>query len=213
MATKKAAKKTAKKTSQATTAPKSGAAKAAAKKPEAKASAAPASPALSQGAAEERRQSELYAQAVEAFQAGNFKRALGQFETVAEGPDSGLRHRANVHVRICRQRIGSDSIELSSPEDHYNYAVKLINDRRLDDAEQHLDKALKKASGAGHVHYAKAVIAALRRNGDEAFRSLSRAIDLDPKHRLLARRDPDMAGVRDDARIAELLQNDGARAD
>ncbi|MCB1020025.1 MAG: hypothetical protein KDC27_08855 [Acidobacteria bacterium] len=206
MATKKAAKKTAKKTPPAPPAE-------AAKKPAAKAQPAAKPSALPANASEERRQSDLYAQAVQAFQSGNLKRALTQFETVAEGPDSGLRHRANVHIRICRQRIGSDSIELSSPEDYYNYAVKLINDRRLDEAEQHLDKALKKASSAAHVHYAKALIAALRRNGEEAFRSLSRAIELDPKHRLLARRDPDMAGVRDDARIADLLQSDGAGAD
>ena len=170
-------------------------------------------PAMPESAAAERRQAEVYAHAVEAFQAGKFKRAIGQFETVADGPDAGLRHRAQVHIRICRQRTGAGGVELSTPEDHYNYAVKLINDRRLDEADQHLDKALKKASKAGHVHYAKALVAALRRDGDDAFRSLSRAIDLDPKHRLLARRDPDMAGIRDDERIVELLQSDGAGTD
>ena len=160
------------------------------------------------GSISERQQAEIYAQAVEAFQAGKYKRALGQFETVADGPDAGLRHRAHVHIRICRQRTESDTVELRTAEDYYNYAVKLINDRRLEDADRHLDQALKKAAGAGHIHYAKALVAALRRNGDEAYRSLSRAIELDPKHRLLARRDPDMAGVRDHERIATLLQGD-----
>ena len=170
-------------------------------------------PPARNGSSAERQQAELYAVAVEAFQAGKFKRAIDQFEAVAAGPDAGLRHRAQVHIRICRQRTESDTVELATAEDYYNYAIKLINDRRLDEADKHLDQALKKASGAGYVHYAKAIVAALRRNGDDAFRSLSRAIDLDPKHRLLARRDPDMAGVRDDARIADLLQGDVSGAD
>ena len=161
----------------------------------------------------ERLQAEAYAKAVETFQAGKLKRALALFETVAEGPDAGLRHRANVHIQICRRRTQSDTVELKTADDYYNYAVKLINDRRLDEAETHLDKALKKAARAGYVHYAKALIAALRKNGDDSYRSLSRAIELDPKHRLQARRDPDMAAVREDERIAELLQGDAAAGD
>jgi tetratricopeptide (TPR) repeat protein len=215
---KKAAAKTAKKAAKtATSAVARPAAKAAAKtapkpKPAAKRPAAGKTSAVPASSAE-RQQAELYASAVEAFQAGKFKRAMEQFELVAEGPDAGLRHRAQVHVRICRQRTQSDKVELASVDDYYNYAVKLINDRRLDEAETHLNQALKKASGAGHVHYAKAVVAALRRESDAAFRSLSRAIELDPRNRLLARRDPDLAGVRDNAQIADLLQGDGSGSD
>ena len=161
----------------------------------------------------ERLQAEVYAKAVESFQAGRIKRALGYFETVAEGPDSGLRHRAHVHIKICRRRTESDTIELKTAEDHYNYSVKLINDRRLEEADKHLDKALKKATGAGYIHYAKAVVAALNDDKDRVHKSLNRAIELDPKHRLQARRDPDMAGIRDDAEIAELLQGDAPAAD
>jgi tetratricopeptide (TPR) repeat protein len=215
-ASAKAAKKAAKTVTAATARP---AAKAAAKpaakpKPAPKAAAAPARTAPSAvGSSAERRQAELYARAVEAFQAGKFKRAVDQFEEVAQGPDASLRHRAQVHIRICRQRTESDTVELASVEDYYNYAVKLINDRRLDEAEKHLDQALKKAAGAAHIHYAKAIVAALRKNGDNAYRSLTRAIELDPRNRLLARRDPDLAGVRDEARIVALLQGDGSGAD
>lgn len=211
----KAAKKTAKTVASTAARPAAkAAAKAAAKPKPAPKPVVPSRPAPAvAGSSAERRQAELYAVAVEAFQAGKFKRALGQFEEVAQGPDASLRHRAQVHIRICRQRTESDTVELASVEDYYNYAVKLINDRRLDEADKHLDQALKKAAGAGHIHYAKAIVAALRKNGDTAYRSLSRAIELDPRNRLLARRDPDLAGVRDEARIVALLQGDGSGAD
>jgi len=167
----------------------------------------------SESANSERRQGEQYALGVEAFQAGKVKRAIDLFEKVTEGPDTGLRHRAHVHIQVCRRQTQSDKVELSTPDDHYNYAVKLINDRRLDEAEEHLDKALKKAAGAGYMHYAKAVVAALRKDKANAYRSLSRAVEIDDKHRIQARRDPDMAAVRDDARIAELMQGDASGAD
>lgn len=224
MAKKKAAKKAAK----AATAPKArpaatkaskppkaakpkAAPKTKAAAPKAKAAASPASsPAV---LSSERRQGELYAEAVETFQAGKLKRALELFEAVAEGPDAGLRHRAHVHIQICRRRTESDTVELKTADDYYNYAVKLINDRRLEEADQHLDQALKKAARAGYMYYAKAVVAALRRSTDDSYRNLSRAVELDPKHRLQARRDPDMATVRDDARIAQLLHGDASAAD
>lgn len=174
----------------------------------------PAKPAAPAGASSsERRQRELYAEAVETFQAGKLKRALELFEAVADGPDAGYRHRAHVHIQICRRRTESDTVELKTADDYYNYAVKLINDRRLEEADRHLDQALKKAARAGYIYYAKAVIAALRRNTEDSFRSLSRAVELDPRHRLQARRDPDMAAVRDDARIAKLLQGNVFAAD
>ena len=161
----------------------------------------------------ERKQAETYVRAVETFQGGKLKRAVSLFETVAEGPDAGLRHRANVHIQICRRRLESDKVVLKTADDYYNFAVKLINDRDLAEARAHLDKALSKASRAGYVHYAKAVVAALSGDRGDAHRSLSRAIDLDPKHRMQARRDPDLAGVRDDAQIAELLHGDTSAAD
>ena len=224
MAKKKAAKKAAKTASapKARPAAKTAAApKKAAKAAKPKATAKPKAasgktakaPPPPQTSSSERRQAEHYAEAVEAFQAGKLKRALTLFDTVAEGPDAGLRHRANVHIQICRSRTESDTVELKTADDYYNYAVQLINDRRLEEAGDNLDKALKKAARAGYVHYAKAVVAALLRDRDESFRSLSRAVELDPKHRLQARRDPDMAGVRDDARIAELLHGDASAGD
>lgn len=205
-----AKKKAAKTAASAAKAPKPRPTAKKAAKPKA---AKPKAAASSGGASAERRQADQYAKAVAAFQAGKIKPALKLFEEVAEGPDSALRHRAHVHVQICRRRTESDTVKLTTADDLYNYAVKLINDRRLEEADQHLDKALKKASRAAHVHYAKAVVGALQRDVAHAYQSLSRAIELDPKHRLHARRDPDIAAVRDDEQIAQLLQGDAPVGD
>jgi tetratricopeptide (TPR) repeat protein len=211
-----AKKKAAKKAAKAAAAPKAQPAAKKVAKPKAtavKKKAAKKAAQASESATSEKLQAEHYSAGVVAFQAGRIKRAIDLFEKVAEGPDAGLRHRAHVHIQICRRRTESDRVELATADDYYNYAVKLINDRRLDEAEEHLDKALKKATRAGYMHYAKAVVAALRNDSENAFRSLRRAVELDDTYRIQARRDPDLASVRDDAQIAELMQGDASGAD
>ena len=132
---------------------------------------------------------------------------------MANGPDPGLRHRAQVYANICRQRTESARLSLKTPEDQYNYAVRLINDRELDEAEKLLTKALKGSKKAGHVHYALALIAALRDDVDGAYEKLAVAIQADPQHRIQAKVDSDFSAVRSDPRIADLLTADDNAAE
>ncbi|MBI1357334.1 MAG: hypothetical protein GC160_23580 [Acidobacteria bacterium] len=159
----------------------------------------------------EEQQLGLYEQALVSFRSADFRKALKLFEAAAQGPEGGLRHRSNVHARICRQRIGSDTVDLKSADDHYNYAIRLINDRRLDEASVHLEKALRAAQKPpAHIHYALAVTAALNDDSEATLASLRRAIEIDPRQRLLARRDPDLGKVVRSPLIADLLAGDGS---
>jgi tetratricopeptide (TPR) repeat protein len=154
---------------------------------------------------------ELFEKAMEAFRAEDFAKALELFEASSDGPDGPLRHRSKVHARICRQRIGSDTVDLKTADDHYNYAIRLINDRRLDEATDHLNKALGLTKRpAAHVHYGLAVVAALQEDAEESYSKLREAIEIDPQQRLIARRDPDFAGISGAAPIAELLAGDAS---
>ena len=161
----------------------------------------------------EEQQLALYERAHEVFRSEDFPLALELFEATARGPDGSLRHRASVHARICRKRIGSDTVELRSAQDHYDYAIRLINDRRLDEAADHLEEALRVAKEPpAHIHYALAVAAALNEDSERTLESLRRAIELDPGQRLLARRDPDLGKVARFRPIAELLAGDGSNS-
>ena len=126
----------------------------------AKKTAAQRSPRRPAGPTPEQKHEKAYTAAVEMFNRGRFAQALKRFNDVAEGPDPGLRHRAQVYANICRQRTESAKLSLKTPEDQYNYAVRLINDRELEEAEKLLVKALKGSKRAGHVQYALALIAA-----------------------------------------------------
>jgi tetratricopeptide (TPR) repeat protein len=192
-------KKTAKKT--ASSKPKAGRAQGLAEGP----------PIAMQAQALKRRpdpQTEAYEKGMSAFHTRDFAKAQKWFKTAIEGEDAALRHNAEVYVRICEQKLAPDATQPRTAEELYNLAVGLINDRQLDQAESHLETAIKKQPGAGHILYALAATAALRGDADKAFEALSKAIRADPANRFLARRDGDLAGVRPDPRISDLLQGD-----
>jgi tetratricopeptide (TPR) repeat protein len=157
----------------------------------------------------ELRQTENYEKAVEYFNARRFSRALPFMEKAADGPNVTLRHRAHVYADICRRQIGDEKVELKTADDNYNYGVKLMNDRRLEEAERYLQRALRLAPKAAHVHYANAVLAALRGNVDAVFGNLKRAIEIDPLNRVLALNDADLGGVLTYPPIAHLLHQGG----
>jgi tetratricopeptide (TPR) repeat protein len=157
----------------------------------------------------ELRQTENYERAVQYFNARKFSRALPFMEKAADGPNVTLRHRAHVYADICRRQIGDEKVELKTADDNYNYGVKLMNDRRLEEAERYLQRALRLAPKAGHVHYANAVLAALRGNVDAVFGNLKRAIEIDPLNRVLALNDADLHSVLTHPPIAHLLHQGG----
>jgi tetratricopeptide (TPR) repeat protein len=157
----------------------------------------------------EERQTSQYDKAVEYFNDRRFDRALSYFEKAAEGPLVEFRHRAKVHAEICRQQRQRNEPKLKTAEEHYNYGVQLMNERRLDEAERHLERALKLEPKAGYLHFAAAVLGALSGNTEASYQSLKRAIQLDPQNRILALRDADLAPVVRQSPFAELLHEEG----
>jgi len=160
----------------------------------------------------EKIQADDYAAAVDLFNRGRYANALKRLQAVEQGPEPGLRHRARVYIKICKQRTESDVVKLKTADDHYNYAIQLMNDRDFDDVDKHLGLALKRASkGAdGHIHYAIGVAAAMRDDSDKALAGLTAAIAADPKHRIQAKVDSDWGELSKDPRFAELTAGEEA---
>lgn len=154
------------------------------------------------------RQAQAYEKAVGFFNSRKFSRALSWFEKAAHGPEPTLRHRAQVHARICAQRVHATKLKLKTVDDYYNYAIKLINDRELEGAERCLDKALRLSANADYIHYAASVVQALRGDAAAALKSLGRAIELNGRNRVLARTDADLSSLRDHPSWAELISSD-----
>lgn len=148
----------------------------------------------------------LYEEAMRHFNKQSFRRAKEGFEKVVAGPSRELAERARVHLAICQQRLQRPApVHLRRPDDHYHYAVSLINFGRYEEARAHLEKARRQAPKADYIYYALASVAALTGEADEALEHLAQAIKLRPENRYHARNDADFRLLEDDSRFQELL--------
>ena len=131
--------------------------------------------------------------AVKLFHARQFKDARDLFAKATRGPERDVANRAQLHLAMCDGRLQRASVTLGTAEDYYNYGVALINSRNLIEARAHLEKALEMSPSADHVHYALALAQALAGDVASAHQNLKRAIELEPRNRLIARQDADFA--------------------
>lgn len=158
-------------------------------------------------------QLKAYEEALKYFQQQKFHRAKQSFERVLEGPGKELCDRAQVHIRICDQRIERPPAPVAkSAEDHYTQGVALMNLGRWDEAREHFDRARKAAPKADHIVYAMAALDCLTGEADSAMENLKIAIQLRPENRYHARNDEDFSFLQEDPRFTELLypERDGS---
>jgi tetratricopeptide (TPR) repeat protein len=150
-------------------------------------------------------QLEAFAHAIQLLNQRNYSEAKEWFEKAHHGPSLEVGANAATHVLMCERRLAAPPPEPESAEEHYNYAVALINMRKLQRARRHLETALEMEPRADHLHYAMAVIRALSGDASGAYDSLKRAIELQPRNRVVARQDSDFDAIGRNPRFSGLL--------
>lgn len=139
------------------------------------------------------------------FHARDFASAKKLFEQAVGGLSREMAHVARLHIRMCEQRLARSEPELRTPDELYHYAVGLINQRRLEEAETKLRKALEGAPKSDYIHYALGITRGLRGDLEEAAEHIGRAIELDPRNRTLARSDHDFLEFGKNPPVRELV--------
>jgi tetratricopeptide (TPR) repeat protein len=152
-------------------------------------------------------QLKLYEEGMRHFQQQKFHKAKQAFQKVVEGFSRELADRAQVHLRICEQRIARAAANsgMKTPEDFYHAGIAMMNLGRWDEAREFLDKARKVGPKAEFVYYALAALDSLTGETDAALKNLKSAIELRPENRYHARNDEDFAQLLEDPRFTELL--------
>lgn len=143
--------------------------------------------------------------AMKLFHARKFRDACDLFVQAAQGPERDVAQRARLHTAMCEQRLQQATVNLRTAEDYYNYGIALLNTRKIQEARTHLERALEMAPDADHVFYALAAAHALSGDAAGAQEHLRRAIELEPRNRLLARQDGDFSSVAGQAHFQALL--------
>jgi len=159
-----------------------------------------------------KREDPAFAQALQNYQDGlralqerKFERAKSLFQKViATGPRE-LADRAQVHLNTCLRRLDQPRTVFRTPEEHYDYAVSLINIGEYVGAREHLEAVLKDVPKADYAWYGMATLNCLTGHFEESLQALTEAVRLNPACRFQARNDSDFKNMADDPRFTELL--------
>lgn len=155
-----------------------------------------------------------FAQAVQNYEAGlralqerKFEKARTHFQKILGGPRE-VADRANVHLNTCNQYLERTTSQFKTPEEHYDFAVSLMNVGDYVGAREHLDKLTKQVPKADYVCYGLAALDCLTGHVEDALRHLDEAVKLNPTLRFQARNDSDFQNLVEDPRFTELLYPD-----
>ena len=155
-----------------------------------------------------------YELGLRALQEHKFDKAKGHLQKVLSGPDKSLVDRAQVHILTCDKHLDSPALQFKTAEEHYDYAVSLINIGDYVTAREQLDKLLKQNPKAEFVLYGLAALDCLTGHAEESLKTLGEAIQIKPALRFQARNDTDFQNLAEDPRFTELLYPDpGAEAE
>jgi tetratricopeptide (TPR) repeat protein len=146
--------------------------------------------------------------AMKLFHARQFTEARVLFRQAAAGAERDVAQRAQLHIAMCDRRLEQTTVSFATAEECYNYGVALINARNAAEARTYLEKALAIAPGSDHIHYALALAQALSGDLANAQENLRRAIELEPRNRMIARQDADFAPLAHQAPLRALLYPD-----
>ena len=156
-----------------------------------------------------------HTQALQNYEAGlrslqehKFEKAKTSLQKVLAGPDKSLCDRAQVHILTCDQHLEAPALHFKSQEEHFDYAISLMNTGDYVTAREHFDKLLKQASKSDYVLYGLAALHCLTGHVEDSLRTLSEAIQVNPTLRFQARNDTDFQNLAEDPRFTELLYPD-----
>ncbi len=146
-----------------------------------------------------------YQAAVQLLQQGKYEKALGLLEKLLPDAPPEIQDRCRVYIATCRRQMGKSSLSFPTPEEHYDYAISLLNTGYYEEARDQFNQILTTHPAADYAFYGLALLEAITGHAQDCLASLSRAIELNPKNRLQARADNDFQNMVDDPRFTELL--------
>lgn len=155
-----------------------------------------------------------YEAGLRAMQEHKYDKARTLLQKVVAGTNREMADRAGVHLNACNQQLEKSDTQFKTTEEHFDYAVSLINLGDYVSAREHLDALSKQVPKGDYVFYGLAALDCLTGHPEDSLRNLSHAIELNAALRFQARNDSDFQNLAEDPRFTELLYPDpGAELD
>jgi tetratricopeptide (TPR) repeat protein len=146
-----------------------------------------------------------YEAAIRLMQEGKFDKARTAFEKLLAVGPGDLSDRIRMYINACTAQLSRAKASFSNHEEHYDYAVSLLNDGHYEDAREQFQLILKQNENADYAFYGLAVLASMTGDSHTCLEHLTEAIRRNPRNRIQARSDSDFQDMADDPRFTELL--------
>jgi tetratricopeptide (TPR) repeat protein len=146
-----------------------------------------------------------YEAALRLMQDGKYDKAHAAFDKMLAAGAGELSDRARMYATACSQQLVKGKNTFSSSEEHYDYAVSLLNDGHYEDAREQFQLILKSNEKADYAFYGLAVLSSMTGDSHRCLEHLTEAIRQNPRNRIQARADSDFQDMADDPRFTELL--------
>ena len=145
--------------------------------------------------------------AVRLLYSHDFEKARLAFERIITtfAEDKEVVERSRIRLKLCQQRIAGKPRAPRTADEHYDWAIALMNEGKYEESIDHLNKALKSNPKCDYVIYALAITQCRTGNFERALASLQQAIGLKPENRFLAQRDTDFEVLKQDSRFVSLV--------
>jgi tetratricopeptide (TPR) repeat protein len=146
-----------------------------------------------------------YEAALRLMQEGKYDKAHAAFDKMLEAGAGELSERVRMYSNACALQMTKGKNSFSSCEEHYDYAVSLLNDGNYEDAREQFQLILKENEKADYAFYGLAVLSSMTGDSHHCLEHLTEAIRQNPRNRIQARADSDFQDMADDPRFTELL--------
>jgi tetratricopeptide (TPR) repeat protein len=146
-----------------------------------------------------------YEAALRLMQESKYDKAHAAFEKILAGGAGELSDRVRMYSNACLLQAAKGKNTFGSHEEHYDYAVSLLNDGHYEDAREQFNLILKANDKADYAFYGLAVLSSMTGDSHRCLEHLTEAIRQNPRNRIQARSDSDFQDMADDPRFTELL--------
>jgi len=137
----------------------------------------------------------VFDEAVQLFLKQRFAEARVRFLKAMEGPALHVRDKARSYGQVCDRKCAPRDLHLRTAEDFFNYGVERLNARDIQIAREQFTRAINLEPTADYAWYSLSIACGIDGDGDAAYENLKRAIELEPRNRILARQDPEFASL------------------
>jgi tetratricopeptide (TPR) repeat protein len=146
-----------------------------------------------------------YQSAVQLLQQGKYEKAHAAFEKLLLIAPPEIQERCRMYIQTCQRQLEQARLSFPTPEEHYDYAISLLNTGYYEEAHEQFDNILATYPEADYALYGLALLDSITGRVQDCLNNLARAIELNPRNRLQARADNDFQSMVDDPRFTELL--------